>query len=189
MQRALSGFLPDGTLINGIANFYRTIKPLTRGDGSALVANDLWRDTANNLSWVFSGAVWRSAELQSLQINGTGTTAHNPLSLAPSLVTHVYIETYSIAQQGASATSNNASNYRNMNLLFRERLTGTEVLVGTIQNFPLILNQANRWDVTVNTAYLLSTYSGLIYRNGALVGTDGAYLNFVSVITYRWQFA
>ena len=167
-----------------------TTKPTTRVDGSALQANDLWRDTTSNLSWVFSGAVWRSAELQSLQINGTAVTAQNPLSSAPSLVTHVYIETYSIAQQSGNGAANNASNYKNMNLRFRQKLgTNTEDLVATIQNFPLLINQANRWDVTVNTAYLLSTYSGLVYRDGATVGTDGAYQQFVPIITYRWQFA
>ena len=188
MQRALSGFLPDGTLINGIANFYRPTKPTTRVDGSALVANDLWRDTANNLGWTFSGAVWRSAELQSLQINLTAASAHNALPKAPSLATHVYIETYSVAQQ-ANSTANNASNYRNMNVFLREKVTTVETLVATIQNFPLPIGQANRFESAVNTAYLLSTYSGLMYRDGALVGTDGAYLNFVPIITYRWQFA
>ena len=166
-----------------------TTKPTTRVDGSALQANDLWRDTTSNLSWFFSGSVWRSAELQSLQINLTVASAHNALPKAASLVTHVYIETYSVAQQSSNGTANNASNYRNMNVVIREKVTTVETLVATIQNFPLPLNQANRFESTVNTAYLLSTYSGLLYRDGALVGTDGAYLNFVPVITYRWQFA
>ena len=60
MQRTLNGFLPNGTIINGVANFYTAIKPTTRIDGSALQLRDRWYNIFDGASWFWNGTYWLS---------------------------------------------------------------------------------------------------------------------------------
>jgi hypothetical protein len=55
--------LPDGALINGVANFYRATKPLTRVDGSALVIGDRWFNPSTGEDWFWNGTYFLSTQL------------------------------------------------------------------------------------------------------------------------------
>jgi hypothetical protein len=57
IQRSLSSVLPNGTLINGVANFYTATKPTTRVDGSALVIGDVWKKAGQESS-EWDGTQW-----------------------------------------------------------------------------------------------------------------------------------
>lgn len=50
--------LPNGTLINGVANFYTATKPTTRVDGSALVIGDLWFNPSTGTQGYWNGTYW-----------------------------------------------------------------------------------------------------------------------------------
>jgi hypothetical protein len=74
--------LPDGALINGVANFYTATKPLTRVDGSALVIGDLWQKP-NGSRWFWNGTYWITSEPQIARLTvistfGAGTYSVNP---------------------------------------------------------------------------------------------------------------
>ena len=51
--------LPNNTRINGIEHFYQSTKPVTRGDGSALVAGDVCYEIGKR-HWYFNGLYWLS---------------------------------------------------------------------------------------------------------------------------------
>jgi hypothetical protein len=55
--------LGNGVIINGVANFYQTTKPITRVDGSALVVGDRWYKTNDGTEWFWNGTYWLSSTL------------------------------------------------------------------------------------------------------------------------------
>jgi hypothetical protein len=55
--------LPNGTLINGVANFYTGTKPTTRVDGSALVSGDLWFNPSTGAQGFWNNTYWLSSNL------------------------------------------------------------------------------------------------------------------------------
>ena len=70
--------LPDGTLINGVANFYRATKPLTRVDGSALVIGDRWVNPSTGVEGFWNGTYWVSElKTQTASISHTYTSTVN----------------------------------------------------------------------------------------------------------------
>jgi len=54
--------LPNGTLINGVANFYSVTKPTLRVDGSSLVVGDLWYKFDNNTQFYWNGTYWLTTQ-------------------------------------------------------------------------------------------------------------------------------
>lgn len=61
MQRALNGFLLNGTRINGVAQIVQSTTPSFNPlDGSALVLRDRWYNTSNGTSWFWNGTYWLS---------------------------------------------------------------------------------------------------------------------------------
>ena len=178
--------LPNGILINGVANFYIATKPTTRVDGSALIVQDIWNDTTNGIRWVYSGAVWRSAVFDVELNNGLGSS-HNAFPAPPTNCTTIYIKDFVLAQQSGNINGNDASNYGTYNANIRAKAGGLETTLASIQNFPLSILNANNWIATVNQAFTLSTYSGVLERAGVTVGTNGAYTNYVSKLTCQWQ--
>jgi hypothetical protein len=50
--------LPNNSRINNIEHFYQTTKPITRGDGSALVVGDRWWKTDTSDEWFWNGTYW-----------------------------------------------------------------------------------------------------------------------------------
>lgn len=61
--------LPNNSRINGIEHFYQTTKPITRGDGSALVIGDRWWKTDEGTEWFWNGTYWLSSIQYNLIIN------------------------------------------------------------------------------------------------------------------------
>jgi len=60
MQKTLNGFIPNGALINGVANFYTSTKPTIRVDGSALVIGDRWVNSSTGVEGFYNGTYWLS---------------------------------------------------------------------------------------------------------------------------------
>jgi hypothetical protein len=58
----ITGFpqLPNNTRINNIEHFYQSTKPVTRGDGSALVIGDRWWKPMEGTEWFWNGTYWLS---------------------------------------------------------------------------------------------------------------------------------
>lgn len=52
--------LPNNSRINDIEHFYQTTKPITRGDGSALITGDRWWKTDEGSEWFWNGTYWLS---------------------------------------------------------------------------------------------------------------------------------
>jgi hypothetical protein len=50
--------LANGTLINGVANFYTSTKPTVRVDGSALVTGDTWYNSSTGVEGYWNGTYW-----------------------------------------------------------------------------------------------------------------------------------
>lgn len=72
-----ANIIPDGVLINGQANFVRATKPLTRINGSALVADDRWHDTTTNTDWFWNGTYWASLEVFTAPSTLSGTSSQS----------------------------------------------------------------------------------------------------------------
>jgi hypothetical protein len=71
----LAGTLPDGALINGVANFYRSAKPTTRVDGSALVIGDRWINPVTGVEGFWNGTYWLSNQVRQSSGRVTGVSA------------------------------------------------------------------------------------------------------------------
>lgn len=54
--------IPNGAIINGVANFCQSTKPTIRIDGSALVARDRWYNTSDGSNWFWNGTYWLSEQ-------------------------------------------------------------------------------------------------------------------------------
>jgi hypothetical protein len=52
--------ISNGTVINGVANFYQSTKPTTRIDSSALAVGDRWYKTNDGTDWAWNGTYWLS---------------------------------------------------------------------------------------------------------------------------------
>jgi len=53
--------LPNNSRIDNIEHFYQITKPITRGDGSALVIGDRWWKTDDGTEWYWNGTYWLGA--------------------------------------------------------------------------------------------------------------------------------
>jgi hypothetical protein len=67
MQRAINGFLPDGTIFGSTAYFSRSTKPVTRVDGSALVVGDLWHTPNTGVRGFWNGTYWLSPQIRDFE--------------------------------------------------------------------------------------------------------------------------
>ena len=179
--------LPDPAYIGGVAYFNRSTMPIGRSAGVPLVIGDCWYKTDDGTEWFWNGTYWLSPP-ENLQLPNYAPTAHTAIGSPVGGSTGIFIHTYQVAQQSANATANDANNYRNIELRIREK-TGSniELLVSTIQNYPLPIGQANSWTNTVNTNYLIANYSGLVIRVSVPVGTDGAYAHYTPIVTFSWS--
>lgn len=103
--------ISNGTIINGIANFYQTTKPTTRVDGSALVVGDRWYKIDDGTEWFWNGTYWLSVCQKTLshpQLTNVSSTGFSFPDSIPSKGS-VFIENvfcYSIV-----LTTNNNSDY------------------------------------------------------------------------------
>jgi hypothetical protein len=90
--------LPNGTLINGVANFYTSTKPTVRVDGSALVAGDRWYNIATRESWFWNGTYWLSQEKYLLSYGNVNNTASPSATAYPFPRRNIFLEsvTYSV---------------------------------------------------------------------------------------------
>jgi len=152
--------LVNGYILNGVAHFTQSTNPTTRNGGGALVAQDIWNDTTNWVRWTYSGAVWRSPTFDVDLNGGVATSGHNSFGEPPVNCPTIFVKSYCLAMQG-NATANNGSNYGTYVARTRVKANSTEPLLGTIQNFPLPVGQANNWIVSVNLAFAVADHSGV----------------------------
>ena len=123
--------ISNGTIINGIANFYQTTKPTTRVDGSALVAGDRWYKIDDGTEWFWNSTYWLSP-VQTLShpqlVNITSTSNAFSLSIPSDgsvFISEVFL--YSLV-----STPNDASNYWNFAVeISPTQSTGTQVATFT----------------------------------------------------------
>jgi hypothetical protein len=80
----LNNPLANGTLINGVANFYTSTKPTARINGSALVVGDKWYNPSTGVDGFWNGTYWLSDQ-QHVQ---TGSSPFNP----PNVTQHQFAE-------------------------------------------------------------------------------------------------
>ena len=109
--------IPDGTLINNVANFYRSTKPLTRIDGSPLVAGDRWWNTSDRTDWFWNGTYWLSTQSYGPRGSNTFTTPSASFSVLQDgigIAGDVFIEKLILKYK--SQTAHNADNYRMLTL-------------------------------------------------------------------------
>jgi hypothetical protein len=104
------GNLPDGSLINNIANFYRATKPLTRVDGSALGIGDRWINSSNADTWIWNGTYWIGAtEFRKVTIRASATatiTISMPFEHIGSLIQCTSFEITGVSGTGGTPDPN-----------------------------------------------------------------------------------
>lgn len=109
--------LPDGALINGVANFYRNTKPLTRVDGSALAVGDRWFNSATDVEGFWNGTYWLTQDIYEINwaitttwgAAGTRTATINR-TVRPEFV-GLFFETYSVLYLNNAASPWNVNNF------------------------------------------------------------------------------
>lgn len=77
--------LPNNSRINNVEHFYQTSKPTTRGDGSALVIGDIWKQFNTGESWFWNGTYWLSPRQTIALSSFTTISATNSYNIATSL--------------------------------------------------------------------------------------------------------
>jgi hypothetical protein len=86
--------LPNNSRINGIEHFYQTTKPITRGDGSALVIGDRWWKTDAGEEWFWNGTYWLSKQLYTWQgfygSYSSGTSLNSSTNITNSQTLAIY---------------------------------------------------------------------------------------------------
>jgi hypothetical protein len=99
--------LPNNSRINNIEHFYQADKPITRGDGSALVIGDRWWKTDEGTEWFWNGTYWLSTVQYILTINFNQTQfSSNLYSAIPTVkifITQIFLNvsnTNALAQAG-----------------------------------------------------------------------------------------
>jgi len=177
MQRAINGFLPNGTIINGVCYIVYTPtvsvpKPQTRpvGDsvvgGAALVTGDRWYDPAsgietfyNGLSWLDVNPIFRQG-LANTPITATNSLLDASILIPPlTIYTGIFIETWSLLFTcGASTFTDGVTDW-----LFDVGIRGINPASGAniailasgfklSSRFSSVVNSAtNTLEVTVNT--------------------------------------
>ena len=107
--------LPNNSRIAGVEHFYQTAKPITRGDGSALVAGDRWWKVDDGTEWFWNGTYWLSEAKFRVTLPRFSTTTasvsyvayHTPTQPIP--VDYAFIE--SITGFLSTASQDAANNY------------------------------------------------------------------------------
>jgi hypothetical protein len=125
--------LPDGALINGVANFYRATKPLTRVDGSALAIGDRWINPSTGVEGFWNGTYWLGT-LQGLsgitRINGSTSSAtyiafSQSFNIVPAK--KFLIQKVGFACSGSDATSNYTIRIRLDNVMVVQNFLGVQI--------------------------------------------------------------
>jgi len=174
MQRAINGFLPDGTILNGVANFYRTSKPLTRLDGSRLVTGDIWYNPTTQTEGFWDGTDWVTrlllADLPRLIVAVAGSNSSIQVSVPFPSGTVIKIKDFVVSFANISGTP--ASNFVSIFLITRNDITSfspTDISSAISANTALGLST-----VAVNTSVTLGVGAGQAAGFGARSAITGA---------------
>lgn len=201
----ITGFpqLPNNTRINGVGHFYQTTKPVTRGDGSALVVGDRWWKTDEGTEWFWNGTYWLSNTVYSLVSgNASGTTASTSyinLRLTESRIATPIAFVTRVIHRFLMSGAFDASNYYIVRTGFSDAFP--------VFNFGIYVDECNLWTDSVlvttnssrrhsvrNVAYYLDTVTpgslgvaglcslAMAYR---AVGTPGALSILNTTVEYR----
>lgn len=178
MQVPLAGNIPDGALINGVANFYRTTKPLTRVDGSSLVVGDVWVNPSDYSQWFWNGTYWLGNPILSAIGQGVNTTA-SPINISsnipPSIKYNLFIE--SCHWTGKTGSSNSPSNFRFLNLTSFNNNGANSTLLNNFANTSTF-SAGTYFALNISLNYLITTDSST-YNNAAST-ISGVYVQDVA---------
>jgi len=166
MQRALAGIIPDGALINGVANFYTSIKPTLRVDGSTLVIGDRWINPSNGNVGYWNGTYWVSPSLFTYTnppgnlVSLAATSANTGFLSAPQQ------NTYDMLIQRVNyviATSVNQSASNNWSIAFKS-LTSNN----TNNQYGSTYNTFTDWALQANSITSVSAIHNAVIANTTL---------------------
>ena len=104
------GILPNGVLINGVANFYTSTLPTTRVDGSVLVIGDTWKKPGQELA-EWDGTQWvgglKQFEITSTTVSVSSASSKNFNPIGNKII----ITEYEIIARVETLTPNPATDF------------------------------------------------------------------------------
>lgn len=176
MQRALNGFLTDGVLINNVANFYSSTKPLTRVNGSSLVVGDVWTNPSTGVEGFWNGTYWLTSTRFVITVGAIGVfdaVVASPVA-SSGLFTHEVF--YGGDITGGGTPNWTASIYWNLNISNGQNVAlcegRTDSLVGV--NSGQVLNRKPINQIGFPTTSLLARPRAV----GSPTGFDRAFYSF-----------